>query len=374
MKFVVSSLELLNNLSAIGKAIANKSQYQVLECFLLDLQGTTLKMTASDLEVTMTTQMEVDSSGGDGVIALPSRILLETLRNFPEQPLTFNITEDTLSVEVVSERGTKNFIAFPAEDFPVVPEIDEEGSNKIELSASTLLTGINKTLFATADDDLRPVMNGILIEIKNDHLTFVASDSHKLVRYRREDIKNEIDVSFILPKKPAGLLKSVLPKEVGDVTISFDEKNAFFQMPNYQLVCRLIEGNYPMYSAVIPQNNTYRIIVDRVDLSNALKLVSPFASSSKLVKISLSTDKMVVSAQDLDLSLSGLEELSCQYENDDLDIGFKVAFLSDILDNISSADIIVEMNDPTRAALILPFDKQENEDELMLLMPMQINT
>ena len=374
MKFVVSSLELLNHLQAIGKAIANKSQYQVLECFLFDLQGTTLKLTASDLEVTMTTKMEVDSTEGDGQVAIPSKILLETLRNFPEQPLTFNIVEDTLSVEVISERGNKNFVAFPAEDFPVVPEIDEEEAQKLQMPASILMTGINKTLFATADDDLRPVMNGILMEIKPDNLTFVASDSHKLVRYRREEVKNDLEASFILPKKPAGLLKNVLPKEVGDVNVSFDKKNAFFQMPNYQLVCRLIEGNYPMYSSVIPQNNHYKITVDRVDFANALRLVSPFASSSKLVKISLTNNKMVISAQDLDLSLSGHEELSCQYENEDLDIGFKAAFLADILDNLSSTDIIIEMNDPTRAALLLPFEQQENEDELMLLMPMQINS
>ena len=374
MKFVVSSLELLSHLQSISRAIAPKSQYPVLDCFLFDLQGKTLKMTASDLEVTMTTTMETDVTESDGKAALPSKMLLEFLKKLPEQPLTFEISLETRVVDIISEKGKYSIVAQPGEDFPAVPEVDEVKSIKMQLPASVLMTGINKTLFATADDDLRPVMNGILMELTGEGLTFVASDSHKLVRYQRKDISNEFDASFILAKKPAGLLKNVLPRETGDVIIEFDNKNAFFQLPNYNLVCRLVEGNYPAYGAVIPQDSPYKAVVDRIEFSNTLGRVSIFADqASNLAKLHLSTNKMIVSAQDIDFSVSGFEELNCQFEGEEMEIGFKSSFLANIIENMSSNDIIIEMSDPSRAALFFPFEKDENEEELMLLMPMMIN-
>ncbi len=374
MKFVVSSSELLSHLQAISRAISSKSQYPVLDCFLIDLNGTTLSMTASDLEVTMTTTMETESTDGDGKVALPSKMLLEILKKLPEQPLTFEIAMDNLAVDIVSEKGKYNFVGQPAEDYPTLPVVEEDKASKLQVPASLLLTGITKTLFATADDELRPVMNGILFEFSPENLTFVASDSHKLVRYQRLDAKSDFEASFILPKKPAALLKNVLPRESGDVMVEFDNKNAFFNLPNYKLVCRLVEGNYPSYNAVIPQENPNKAVIDRVDLANTLGRVSIFSSqSSNLVKLHLSNDEMVVSAQDIDFSVSAFEKLKCQYDGDELEIGFKSVFLSDILENISSGDIIIEMSDPSRAAIVLPFEKSENEEELMLLMPMMIN-
>jgi DNA polymerase-3 subunit beta len=374
MKFVVSSSELLSHLQAISRAISSKSQYPVLDCFLIVLNGTTLSMTASDLEVTMTTTMETESTDGDGKVALPSKMLLEILKKLPEQPLTFEIAMDNLAVDIVSEKGKYNFVGQPAEDYPQLPVVEEDKASKLQVPASLLLTGITKTLFATADDELRPVMNGILFEFSTENLTFVASDSHKLVRYQRMDAKSDFEASFILPKKPAALLKNVLPRESGDVMVEFDNKNAFFNLPNYKLVCRLVEGNYPSYNAVIPQENPNKAVIDRVDLANTLGRVSIFSSqSSNLVKLHLSNDEMVVSAQDIDFSVSAFEKLKCQYDGDEMEIGFKSVFLSDILENISSGDIIIEMSDPSRAAIVLPFEKSENEEELMLLMPMMIN-
>lgn len=374
MKFVVSSSGLLSHLQAISRAIASKSPMPILDNFLFSLEGQKLTITASDTEVTMITTLDLETTEGEGVIALPSKILLETLRKFPEQPLNFEIDLETLAVDIITEKGKFSVVGQNGEDFPALPQLNEDKASKLQLPAETLMTGIVKTLFATADDELRPVMNGILFEFTPDNMTFVASDSHKLVRYQRMDVKTDYEASFILPKKPAGLLKNVLPKEEGEVAVSFDDQNAYFEMENYRLVCRLVEGNYPSYNAVIPQDNPNKVVIDRVDLFNTLGRVSLFASqASNLVKLHLSSSEMVVSAQDIDFSISAFEKLGCQYDGDEMEIGFKSAFLADILENISSSDIILELSDPARAGIFLPFDKSENEDELMLLMPMMIN-
>ncbi|WP_010663413.1 DNA polymerase III subunit beta [Marinilabilia salmonicolor] len=374
MKFVVSSSGLLSHLQAISRAIASKSPMPILDNFLFSLEGQKLTITASDTEVTMITSMDLETTDGEGVIAMPSKILLETLKKFPEQPLNFEINEETMAVDIVTEKGKFSVVGQNGDDFPALPQINEEKASNLQISADTLLTGIVKTLFATADDELRPVMNGILFEFTPDNMTFVASDSHKLVRYQRLDVKTDYEASFILPKKPAGLLKNVLPKEDGDVAVAFDDQNAYFTMQNYRLVCRLVEGNYPSYNAVIPQDNPNKVVVDRVDLFNTLGRVSLFASqSSNLVKLHLGANEMVISAQDLDFSISAHEKLGCQYEGDEMEIGFKSGFLADILENISSSDIVLELSDPARAGIFVPFDKSENEDELMLLMPMMIN-
>ncbi|HLW07644.1 MAG TPA: DNA polymerase III subunit beta, partial [Marinilabiliaceae bacterium] len=363
-----------SHLQAISRAIASKSQYPILDYFLFDVKDTTLNITASDLEVTMITHMTIDSSDGNGVVAFPSKMLLEILRKLPEQPLTFEVNMDNLAVDIVSEKGKYNFVGQPGGEYPEVPKVEEDKSSHLQMPASLLMTGITKTLFATADDELRPVMNGILFEFSAESLTFVASDSHKLVRYRRLDAQSEFEASFILPKKPAGLLKNVLPREDGDVMVEFDHKNAIFNLPNYKMVCRLVEGNYPSYEAVIPQDNPNKAVIDRVELSNTLGRVSIFSNqSSNLVKLHMGNDEVVVSAQDIDFSVSAFEKQSCQYSGDEMEIGFKSQFLSDILDNIDSTEIIVEMSDPSRAAIILPFEKKDNEEELMLLMPMMIN-
>lgn len=374
MKFVVSSTELLSHLQAISRVISNKSTLPILDNFLFDLKDNKLVLTASDLEVTMVTSLELENVDGEGSIAMPSRILLETLKKFPEQPLNFEINMDTYAVDIVTEKGKFSVVGQNGEDFPELPGLDEDKSSRLQVPVDLLQVGINKTLFATADDELRPVMNGILVELSPENMTFVASDSHKLVRYRRLDAKTDFEASFILPKKPAGLLKNVLPKEEGDVSIEFDDKNAFFTLPNYKLVCRLVEGNYPSYNAVIPQDNPYKVIIDRVEFYNTLGRVSLFSNqASNLVKLKMTSNEMTVSAQDIDFSISAHERLGCQYEGDDMEIGFKSGFLADILDNLNSSDVVLELSDPSRAGILLPFENGEVEEELMLLMPMMIN-
>ncbi|MBI9061996.1 MAG: DNA polymerase III subunit beta [Marinilabiliaceae bacterium] len=374
MKFVVSSTELLSHLQAISRVISNKSTLPILDNFLFDLKDNKLVLTASDLEVTMVTSLELENVDGEGTIAMPSRILLETLKKFPEQPLNFEINMDTFAVDIVTEKGKFSVVGQNGEDFPELPGLDEDKSSRLRVSVDLLQVGINKTLFATADDELRPVMNGILVELSPENMTFVASDSHKLVRYRRLDAKTDFDASFILPKKPASLLKNVLPKEDGDVSIEFDDKNAFFTLPNYKLVCRLVEGNYPSYNAVIPQDNPYKVIIDRIEFYNTLSRVSLFSNqASNLVKLKMGSNEMTVSAQDIDFSISAHERLGCQYEGDDMEIGFKSGFLADILDNLNSSDVVLELSDPSRAGILLPFENGDNEEELMLLMPMMIN-
>ncbi len=375
MKFVVSSTELLSHLNAISKVISSKNTLPILDNYLFQLEDNRLTITASDLESTLITSLELDNTEGNGDVAIPAKLLNDTLKEFPEQPLTFQINGETSAIDIYSENGKFSIVGQNGEDFPSLPELKEEAAATIEVNHNVLQNGIAKTLFATADDELRPVMNGIFIELGNDDLTFVASDAHKLVRYRRSDAKAEVESSFILPKKPAALLRNLLPKEEFDVKLQFDDKNAFFTLSNYKLICRLVEGNYPSYNSVIPSNNSNKMTVDRLELYNTIKRVSVFANqASNLVKLHIDDNQLVVSAQDVDFSISAVERLKCQYEGDEIEIGFKSTFLIEILANLASSDVRVELSDPTRAGLLLPAEKDfEDEDVLMLLMPMMIN-
>jgi DNA polymerase-3 subunit beta len=375
MKFVISSTELLSHLQAISRVISNKNTLPILDNFLFQLSDNELKITASDLETTLITTIRLENVTDEGSIAIPARILTDTLKEFPDQPLTFDINTDTFGVVITTENGKYNVVGQNGEDFPQLPVIKEDQKTSIQLAADVLLSGIAKTLFATADDELRPVMNGIFIELYSDNMTFVASDAHKLVRYRRMDVKAENESAFILPKKPAGLLKAILPKEENEVMIEFDDKNAFFTLSNYKLVSRLVEGNYPSYNSVIPTNNPNKLTIDRLELYNALKRVALFSNqASNLVKLEIKGNQLNVSAQDIDFSISANERLNCQYEGDDMEIGFKSSFLIEILSNITSSDVLVELSDPSRAGILFPAEKDNSdEDVLMLLMPMMIN-
>lgn len=374
MKFVVSSTELLSHLSSISKVISSKSTMPILDNFLFQLSETHLTITASDLESTLITSLELENIEGEGAIAVPAKLITDTLKEFPEQPLTFQIDGDSYNVEIFSDNGKFSIMGQNAEDFPEQPELDEEGSSSINISHVALQKGIDKTLFATADDELRPVMNGIFIELAPEYVGFVASDAHKLVRYRRTDAKAEFESSFILPKKPASLLKNLLPKEEFDVKLEFDDKNAYFILSNYKLICRLVEGNYPSYNSVIPTNNPNKMIIDRSSFYNTVKRVSVFSNAaSNLIKLNINENQLIVSAQDIDFSISAVERLNCEYEGDEIEIGFKSTFLQEILSNISTSDVKVEMSDPTRAGLLFPAENDEDEDMLMLLMPMMIN-
>jgi len=375
MKFVVSSMELLSHLQAISRVISNKNTLPILDNFLFSLEGSTLEITASDLESTLITTMQLENADGDGLIAIPARILTDTLKEFPDIPLTFNINLDSMMVVIQSENGKFTIMGQRGAEFPQMPQLREEQKQTVDMDAEILMSGVNRTLFATADDELRPVMNGIFIELSPDDITFVASDAHKLVRYKRTDAKAERASSFILPKKPASLLKNILGKESSPVRLEFDEKNASFTLTNYRIVCRLVEGNYPSYNSVIPMDNPYKMTIDRVEFLNTLKRVSVFSNqASNLVKLSLTGNQLTISAQDIDFSISATERLNCQYEGEDMEIGFKSTFLVEILANLPSADVLVEMSDPTRAGILLPSgNENESEDILMLLMPMMIN-
>jgi DNA polymerase-3 subunit beta len=375
MKFVVSSTDLLSHLSAISKVISSKSTMPILDNFLFLLSETELTITASDLESTLITSMELDNTEGEGTIAVPAKLLIDTLKEFPEQPLTFQVNDESFAIEIFSENGKFSIVGQSGEDFPELPEVNEDSATSVNVSHEVLQKGIEKTLFATADDELRPVMNGIFVELSPENMGFVASDAHKLVRYRRTDATSEFESSFILPKKPASLLRGLLPKEEFDVKLDFDDKNAIFTLTNYKLICRLVEGNYPSYNSVIPSDNPNKMVIDRLEFYNTVKRVSVFSNqASNLVKLSINDNQLVVSAQDIDFSISAVERLKCEYDGDEIEIGFKSTFLLEILSNIPATDVRVEMSDPSRAGLLLPAEtEEEEEDVLMLLMPMMIN-
>jgi DNA polymerase III subunit beta len=375
MKFVVSSSDLLSHLQAISRVISSKNTLPILDNFLFHMSDSNLEITASDLESTLITRMSLQNASESGSVAIPAKILLDTLKEFADQPLTFDIDTDSYSVIINSENGRFSVVGQNASDFPQLPALKSDRKNSIRVNYDVLLNGINKTLFATADDELRPVMNGIFIELGGDSLTFVASDAHKLVRYKRNDVKPGTTASFILPKKPASLLKNILPKESNDIALDFDDKNAIFTLTNYTMVCRLVEGNYPSYNSVIPVGNPNKLRVDRLEFYNSLRRVSVFANqASNLVKLQLTGNQLTVSAQDIDFSISAYERIKCNYDGDDMEIGFKSVFLIEILSNLASGDVIFELSDPSRAGIMVPAETEtEGEDVLMLLMPMMIN-
>ncbi len=375
MQFVISSGDLFKHLQLVGKVINAKNSMPILDNYLFKLEGGALTITASDLETTLSTTLRPDKSEGFGLIAIEAKRLNEILREFPEQPLQFNIKLETKKVDIISDKGKYAIMGHSGDEFPQFPVIKDEDGYNTSIKSEILFAGINKTIFATADDELRPVMNGIFIEIGLSDITFVASDSHKLVKYRRKDFISESETGLILPKKPASLLKNLLSRDEGMVQLSFDSKNALFTMSDYKIICRLVEGKYPAYNSVIPVNNPFKMIIDRVDFQNCLKRVNIFSNqSSNLVKLSVQPDKVAVSAQDIDYSISADEELPCQFDGNPIDIGFKAVFLIEILNNMPTSDIVLELADPSKAGLILPFDNDtKDEDMLMLIMPMMLS-
>lgn len=373
MKFIISSTALFSHLQAISRVINSKNTLPILDCFLFDLQGGTLSITASDTETTMVTSVEVTESDSDGRIAITARTLLDAMKEIPEQPLTFNIDDKTLEVIVQYMNGQYSVMGQNAYEYPQAATLSDSAVH-VNIPADTLLNGINRTLFATADDELRPVMNGIYFDITPENITMVASDGHKLVKNQNLTIKGSEKAAFILPKKPANLLKNILTKEESSVNIDFDERNAVITLAKYRMVCRLIEGRYPNYNSVIPQNNPYKITIDRAVLLSALRRVSVFSSqSSSLVKLRLEASKLIISTQDIDFSTSAEETLSCLYEGAPMSIGFKAPFLIDILNNTPGQDVVIELADPSRAGVIVPAEQEEDANLVMLLMPMMLN-
>ena len=373
MKFVVSSALLSSHLQTISRVISSKPTLPILDCFLLELKGNKLTITAADNEVRMETFVEVADHEGEGSLAINAKNLLDPLRELPDQPLTFEINDDNLEVYIYYHNGKYNFIGMKGEEYPQPKELNDTALTLI-FDSQILLSGINRTVFATADDELRPVMNGIYFDINTEHLTFVASDGHKLVKVTSSDVKAPERASFILPKKPANLLRNVLPREDGEVEVTFDENHAVIKLTKYNMVCRFVEGRYPNYNSVIPTANPNKVTLDRLNFLNAVKRVSVFSNpSSNLVKMQLSEDKIIITAQDIDYLTAAEEVINCQYSGNAMSIGFKAPFLIDILNNIPSTEVVLELSDPSRAGIIVPVENEENEEMLTLIMPMMLN-
>ena len=372
MKFVVSSTDLMGRLQLLGRVVSNKNPLAILDSFLFRLNGNDLNMVSSDLETTLETTLTIANVEKEGAVAIPAKMLMDSLKDFHEEPITFTVGTGNM-IEISWSSGKITIPGSPADDYPEKPALKQTVS-AIVLPANVLLEGISSTLYATADDELRPVMNGIYFDITDQNVTMVASDAHKLASYKRLDIKGDATESFILPKKSAGLLKNILSKVSDDVSLTFDDKNAVFTLEGYSMVCRLVEGNYPAYQSVIPKNNVNKIIIARVELLNAVRRVAVFSNqASNLIKLKITGNEMLISAQDLDFSVSAYQRVNCQYEGDDIEIGFKSTFLCDILTNLSAINVSLELSDQNRAGLIIPVEKEnEGEEVLTLLMPMMI--
>ncbi len=372
MKFQVLSSDLMSHLSAISRVLVSKNSMPILENFLFEFSDNQLKVTASDGDTTMITTIAISEVDGDGRFVVPAKTLLDPLKEMPQQMLSFQINPDNLETYVYYANGKYNFIAGCADEYPTLRSMSAE-TNTFTMPAPALLNGIVSTIFAVADDELRPVMNGIYIDVTPESCIFVASDSKKLVRLINTSVKSGFSASFILPKKPANLLKSIISKDMADAEIQFDNKSARVHIGDYTVICSLIEGKYPRYEAVIPKNNTNCMIIDRQECINTLRRISVFASqATNQVKFELDKDQLTISAADVDYSISGVEKITCSYDSVPMQIGFRANFLIEILNTMPSSEVEFRMGEAFRAALIVPVTNNENEDLLMLIMPMQL--
>ena len=373
MRITLSSSALSSRLGILSKVINSKNGMPILDCFLFEVANSQLTITASDSENVLQTTMSLDYAEGEGKFAVNNRTILDAVKELPEQPLTIDVETSTYTIKVIYQNGIYNFTAQNADEYPIVQRMSE-GCTSLVLPSITLAESISRALFATAQEELRPVMNGIYFDLTPEALAFVASDGHKLVRNKNYKIQTEQPRSFIMPKKPATLLKNILGKDESDVIIRFDDRNAEIIFTDSVLSCRLIEGRYPNYNSVIPQDNPYQLTVDRKMLLGALRRVLPFASeSSQLVRLHIENGKIEVSSEDIDFSTSAKEEITCDYTGKSMNIGFKGPALTEILNNLSSEEVTLELADPSRPCLILPAEQPDGEDILMLIMPMLLN-
>ena len=373
MRFTLSSTALSSKLVALSRVINSKNALPILGDFLFEIENNVLHLTASDSENVMKTQLELTESDGNFRFAIGNHDLLEAVKGFSEQPITFDVDLEQNLVKITYQNGLFSLPVDNADEFPVAQPVSEFAKS-IVLPNAILAENINRSIFATAQDELRPVMNGIYFDLTPDHLAVVASDGHKLVRNKIFTIKSEEPSAFILPKKPANLLKNLLGKDGGDVTIRFDERNAEVNYGDGVLLCRLIEGRYPNYNSVIPQNNPNEVRLDRLSLLAALRRVQPFANdSSNLVRFHVEGSTFQLDAEDYDFSKTATERMSCSYNGQPMSIGFKGSSFIEILSNFDCQDVILQLADPSRAGLVLPSEQPENQDVLMLMMPMLIN-
>ena len=372
MKFVVSSSVLLKQLAAINGVVSTNPIVPILENFLLSLEGTKLTVTASDLQTVMITEIEVESAE-KGSIAIPAKLLLDTLRGLPEQPITLQVNNETFGTEIISDNGRYKLSGENPIDFPKTPSVNR--GQAVDLSSLSLGAAIANTLFATSTDDLRPAMTGVFVQMGAESATFVATDGHRLVRYRRTDIKSDIDTSMIIQRKALNLLKSCLPADDVPVKAEFTSSNAFFSFGNIRMICRLIDERFPDYENAIPSNNPNSLTINRMEILSSLRRISIYSNrTTHQVRLKMSLNDLVVSAEDLDYSNEANEKLMCEYNGDDMEIGFNAKFLIEVLGNLSSKTVTFELSAPNRAGLIIPIDQEANEDILMLVMPVMLNT
>jgi len=371
MKFIVSSSALLKQLQSINGVVANNPVVPILENFLFEINEGTLTITASDLETSMITELHVEAKE-NGRIAAPARILLDTLKNLPDQPVTFTIDEETYSIELSSANGRYKLSGENAMDFPKVPVV--RGNNSIEVPSNLMARAINKTIFAVSTDELRPAMTGIFVQLNENNITFVATDGHRLLRYRRFDVATGNTASIIIPRKAFTLIKSTLPSEPTTVRVEFNTSNAFFSFDNIRMVCRLIDERYPDYENVIPVQNPNKLVIDRYDLLSSIKRISIYSNkTTHQVRLRIAGSELHISAEDLDFSNEANERLTCQYDGEDMEIGFNARFLIEMLNNIDSDEITLEMSTPNRAGLLMPSSNDAEENILMLVMPVMLN-
>lgn len=373
MRFNISSNALSSRLLTLSKVINSKNSLPILDSFLFEVHDAQLTVTASDSENVMQTILPLDSSEGEGNFVVNNHTIIDAVKELPEQPLTIDINYDEWKMYITYQNGSYNFPIQNADEFPKAQPVSD-GATTITIDASILQNNITRSLFATAQDELRPVMNGIYFDLTADALAIVASDGHKLVRNKNYTIKSDAPAAFILPKKPATLLKGVLGKDGGDITIRFDERSAEISYAEGKLSCRLIEGRYPNYNSVIPENNPNQVTIDRKSLIGALRRVLPFASdSSQLIRFNIDGGTLALNAEDIDFATSARENVACSYVGQPMSIGFKGSSLVEILNNLDSDEVIIELADPSRAGVIVPSTQPENEDVLMLIMPMLLN-
>lgn len=374
MRFTVSSSALSSKLNMLAKVIGSKNSLPILDCFLFQVANGEMSITASDSDNVIKSTIALTDHDGEGEFCVPNRVILDALKELPEQPLHFDVDAagEAIAIKIVYQNGLYNFTGQSAEEYPRTQSMTD-ACTTVSLPTEMLINNISRSLFATANDELRPVMNGIYFDLTADALAIVASDGHKLVRSKNFTIKSESPSAFNLPKKPASLLKNILSKDGDDAIIKFDDRSAEIQFTDGVMRCRLIDGRYPNYNSVIP-NNPNEVTVDRRGLQSALRRVLPFASeSSQLIRFHIESGRFEVSSEDIDFSTSAKEQLSCEYNGSPISIGFKGSSLMEILGNITSDNIIIQLADPSRAGIIVPAEQPENEDILMLIMPMLLN-
>ncbi|HEX8331475.1 MAG TPA: DNA polymerase III subunit beta [Segetibacter sp.] len=371
MKFIVSSSSLLKHLQQISGVINANTVLPILEDFLFEIENKKLSIVATDLETVMRVQMDVESKD-NGRVCIPAKILMDSLKNIADQPLTFNIDKN-FAVELTSDNGKYKVMGENPDNFPKEPSADDTTAFKMQSSA--LVTAINKTLFAVSSDDLRPAMTGVYFELTKDSIQFVATDAHRLVRYKRTDVTCPKTDSFIVPKKPLNLLKNALPDNEDELTVSYNSNHLFVSHNTTQLICRLIDARFPDYKVVIPTDNPYKLIVNKGDFQSGLRRVSVFSNkSTNQVALTISGSELQMAAQDVDFSFEGNERMNCQYDGEDLQIAFNARFLIEMLNAAETDEVKVELATPTKAGIIKPTEVEENEDLLMLVMPLMLNS